>query len=303
MIAAAIAAAACGRSAPPSTNPQVGPTPLVASASAFPSPAASPLPSASPSASAALPPVVTPKRGLWVWEFDNTSPSLGRSVELAAAMKFPRVYLKCANGAAAGRWPKNCSEKNVAAFEAKGIEVWAFAYVYPDDQPDAKGQRWGSLDEQIARIAEVMRSPHLSGLVVDAEGEFEKRPDEATKLCAALRPIVGARPLAYTTFGWLAIHPDFPYEAFDRGCGDAFLPQVYWAFGWPGGVGGSFERLTRDVKKRGLAAPLWPIGSIERDPDPGETRDFLTRAGDGASIFYLHEDGSPQNAHLRAALR
>jgi hypothetical protein len=149
----------------------------------------------------------------------------------------------------------------------------------------------------------------VRGLVVDAEDEFVGRAADATRLCDLLRRRIddfersagapsGSVALAYTSFGWLAAHPGFPFEAFDVGCGDAFLPQVYYAFGWPGGVEGSLERVHDEVRRRGLRAPVWPIQSNERDPDVGRLQRFLDLAGPGASVFYLHPEGTPQTGKL-----
>jgi hypothetical protein len=104
--------------------------------------------------------------------------------------------------------------------------------------------------------------------------------------------------LAYTSFGWLSAHPGFPFEAFDAHCGDAFLPQVYYAFGWPGGVEGSLARVHDEVQRRGLRAPVWPIQSNERDPELDRLQRFFDLAGPDASVFYLHPEGTPQTAKL-----
>jgi len=137
-------------------------------------------------------------------------------------------------------------------------------------------------------------------LVVDAEIEFTNRRAEATKLCKLLRARMGPRKLAYTTFGWLSPHPQFPFEELDAHCGDVFLPQVYWAFGWPGGYRDSLARMTRDIAKRGLKAPVWPIQSNERDPSVADQNAFFDLAGPNASVFYLHPEDSPQTQKLGA---
>jgi hypothetical protein len=138
----------------------------------------------------------------------------------------------------------------------------------------------------------------VTGLVVDAEEEFKDRPKEAEQLCKLLRARLGDKPLAYTSYGWIKPNKRFPFATFDRHCGDAFLPQVYYAFGWPGGLDASMDRLEREVRELGLRAPMWPIQSNERDPDLALLQRFFDRAGPDASVFYLHPEDTPQSASL-----
>ncbi|HTJ85018.1 MAG TPA: hypothetical protein VL400_25040, partial [Polyangiaceae bacterium] len=156
----------------------------------------------------------------------------------------------------------------------------------------------GELDEQVEAAMRVAKHPDVAGFVVDAEEEFKGKTETATALCAKLRARLGTKKLAFTSYGWIAPNRAFPYAAFDRGCGDAFLPQVYYAFGWPGDVKGSLERLDRDLAELSLHAPIWPVQSNERAPDAARMNDFFDRTSPDASIFYLHRDGTPQTAEL-----
>lgn len=238
------------------------------------------------------------RRGLWLWEFDRRGPSAERSAELAEAWGVYRVFIKGSNGNAGERWWKNASAENIERFTSRKIEPWVFGYFYAPDVADADGRKWGSLEEQVAAILKVALHPGVRGVVVDAEEEFKGKPQHAEALCKLLRSKLGGRALAYTSYGWLSRQSKFPFKTFDRFCGDAFLPQVYYAFGWPGEVAGSLERLERDVRAFGLTAPVWPVQSNERDPSTPQLRSFFDQAGPDASVFYLHPEGSPQNARL-----
>ncbi|NUP05650.1 MAG: hypothetical protein HOW73_06275 [Polyangiaceae bacterium] len=253
--------------------------------------------SAAPSASVVTVPPAA-RRGLWMWEFGKNAPAPERAAELAASWGVHRVFIKGSNGNVGPRWWSNASKENVAAFADRGIEVWVFGYFYAPDRPDADGRTWGSLDEQVDSILKVALAPGVKGVVVDAEEEFKERPEDAMKLCRLLRAKIGERSLAYTSYGWISPHSKFPFKAFDRHCGDAFLPQVYYAFGWPGDVTGSLERLDKDVRALGLKAPIWPVQSNERDPSVEKMTEFFDRTSPDASIFYMHPDGSPQTAKL-----
>lgn len=209
-----------------------------------------------------------------------------------------RVFIKGSNGNLGPRWWKNASAENVAEFAKRGIEVWVFGYFYAPDHPDADGRTWGSIKEQSDAMLRVALADGVTGVVVDAEEEFKGDEGAAVALCKTLRGSLKGRPLAYTSYGWLKPNQKFPFKAFDRHCGDAFLPQIYYAFGWPGDVDGSFDRFEKEAAALGLKAPIWPVQSNEKDPSVERMQSFFDRAGPDASIFYMHPEGSPQNAKL-----
>ena len=184
-------------------------------------------------------------------------------------------------------------------FLERGIEVWAFGYFYPDAFVDKDGIAWGSLEAQVAMSIATIH-PGVAGLVVDAETEFNGRGADASKLCRLLRAKLGDKKLAYSSFGWLSAQRRFPFDAFDKGCGDAFLPQVYYDFGWPGGVSGSLERMRKDVAALKLRAPLWPVQSNERNASVADMTRFFEEAGSDASIFYLHASDTDQTRRMGA---
>ncbi len=266
------------------------------------SPASAPLPTAASSAAEPAPPppakAETLRRGLWMWEFDVKGPSAERSAELAAKWGVYRVFIKGSNGDQGPRWWKNAGEANVEAFTKRGIEVWVFGYFYAPDVPDQDGKTWGSIADQVDSIAKVAKQKGVKGVVVDAEEEFKDRAKDAELLCRSLRLKLKDRSIAYTTYGWLGPNKRFPFKTFDRHCGDAFLPQVYYAFGWPGDVDGSLERLTKDVRAMGLLAPMWPVQSNEKDPSVERMKAFFDATGPDASIFYMHKDGTSQTQKL-----
>lgn len=237
-------------------------------------------------------------RGLWIWDFERNAPAPERAAALAVKWGVSRVFIKSGNGHDRTRWARNFQPKTLAPFLARGIEVWGFGYFYPGNVPDQDGRRWGTLQAQVEATATITLQPGVTGLVVDAEIEFENKREEARELCRLLRARLPTLKIAYTTFGWLRPHKDFPFEELDAHCGDAFLPQVYWAFGWPGGVRDSLARLTRDRAARGLHAPVWPVQSNERDPAVQDLDLFFRLAGPNASIFYLHPEDTPQTTKL-----
>jgi hypothetical protein len=271
--------------------------PVSTSAPSAAPPSASDVSAPSASGSPADPPRPRSKRGLWIWEFGKRAPSAERAAELASSWNVGRVFIKGGNGNEQRRWAANAASANLEPFFARGIEVWIFGYFYAPDVADADGRTWGSLEEQVEATLRTV-TDRVSGFVVDAEQEFKDRPKDAERLCKLLRARLGKRPLAYTTYGWIRPNRDFPYATFDRHCGDAFLPQVYYAFGWPGGLEASLDRMERDIADLGLTAPVWPIQSNERDPSVADLQRFFDRAGPNASIFHFFPEASAQTARL-----
>ncbi len=238
------------------------------------------------------------RRGLWIWEFQKKAPDAARAAELAASWGVGRVFVKANNGDQGPRWAANASAVNLRPFVERGIEVWLFGYFYPPDVADQDGRTWGDLDAQVGAALALARAPEVRGFVVDAEEEFKGRGADAAALCKKLRAGLGSKKLAYTTYGWIGPNRSFPYASFDAHCGDAFLPQVYYAFGWPGDVEGSLERLTKELGPLRLRAPVWPVQSNERAPTADRMNAFFARTGPDASIFHFHAEDSPQAREL-----
>ena len=277
--------------------------------------------------SSAAPMRAKSRRGIWIWDFSKNAPPPDRAAALAAKWGVGRVFIKSSEGAggvrispppgasaaASGsaststpqvlpptpRWAQNFRPENVDPFLRRGIEVWAFGYFYPDRYVDPDGVSWGSLEAQVAASMATMREG-ITGLVVDAESEFDGKPADATKLCRLLRAKMQGRPLAYTSFGWISVQKKFPFKAFDAGCGDAFLPQVYYDFGWPGGALPSLARMRTDAAALGLQAPIWPVQSNERNATIENLSAFFGAAGPDSSVFYMHPEDTDQTRRLGA---
>jgi hypothetical protein len=287
-----VALAGCDTSTPTSTS--------TATSTSTPTPTSPATATATTTSTPASNP--TSRRGLWIWDFAKNAPPAERAARLARDAGFHRVFIKAAEGAPdtlppPSRWARNFSEENVAPFRRAGLEVWAFGYFYPDHFRGPSGVDWGALEDQVDVAVRNAARPGVVGIVVDAEAEFYDRGADATRLCKLLRERFPGK-VAYTSFGWLSAHRRFPFKAFDEGCGDAFLPQVYSTFGWPGGVTFSMQRLTRDAAALGLGAPMWPIQSIERAPPADEIARFFDLAGPDASLFYLQKEGEPSTIGL-----
>ncbi len=272
--------------APPSSAPSAAATASAATAPVL-------------SASAPVAPGEPARRGLFLWELGKNGPPAKRAAELCQSWGVHRVFLKATNGNQGARWSKNASPENIQELTSRGIEVWLFGYFYGEGVADADGRTWGTIAEQADQmLAVVARAPAVTGVIVDAEEEFKGRPDDAKALCTRLRNGLGDKKLGYTSYGWLKPNERFPFKTFDRYCGDVFLPQVYYAFGWPGRVDESLARLRADLDRLALSAPVWEVQSNEKDPSVDEMQRFFEASSKDASIFYMHPEATPQTAKL-----
>lgn len=192
-------------------------------------------------------------KGLWVWYFGYTGMTAPEAAQAAKDAGVGYVLIK--SGQDARYWTGRYNAATVKEFTSRGIKVFAWAYMTPADIA-------GSV--QAAAMAAAV--PGTSGLVIDAEIEFEGRHDvEARQLCEGIRAAVPGVWLGYTSFGWVGYHPTFPFRAFDDSCGDAFFPQVYWSdrgVSWSSGYGEAAQML----QEAHLRAPVWLVQSNDDTP-------------------------------------
>ncbi len=194
-----------------------------------------------------------PAKGLWIWYFGYTGMTAAQAAQTAKDAGAGYVLIK--SGQDASYWDTRYNAASVAEFTSRGMKVFAWAYMTPADVPGS-----------VQAAARAARVPGTSGLVIDAEIEFEGGHDlEAQQLCEGIRAAVPGMWLAYTSFGWVGYHPTFPFRAFDRSCGDAFFPQVYWSdrgVSWSSGHAEAMQML----EAAQLQAPVWLIQSNDDTP-------------------------------------
>ena len=99
------------------------------------------------------------------------------------------------------------------AFKAAGIQVWPWIYPVPSRLPE--------VSEAIKRAVELGDS----GIILDPEAEYRKRPNDALKLMALARSSAGNLPVGVSSYGYTQYHPTFPYAEFSSA--DFGVPQVY----------------------------------------------------------------------------
>ncbi|HEY8449414.1 MAG TPA: hypothetical protein VIL95_02945, partial [Bacillota bacterium] len=158
-------------------------------------------------------------------------------------------------------------ERLAPALQAAGLVVGAWGYSY------------GNQVQEEVELAVTSLARGADWYVLDAETEYENRPELARVWCEAFRQRAPRAVLGVTPFAIPSLHPRYPYRDFDRYV-DVFLPQVYWGY-FPWGIEESWQRFDREFRVLNLRAAIAPIGQATDDIPPQELRRFgqLVREG------------------------
>jgi putative peptidoglycan binding protein len=218
-------------------------------------------------------------QALWV----GRSPAATNPQQLAsqaAAAGARTLFIKAAEGTTpeAGFTPAF-----VGAVRAAGISVCAWTFVY-------------GVDPAAAAIAAIAAG-HAGAqcLVVDAEGQYDKRYGAAQLYVRTLRSQLGsAFPIGLAGQAEIAQHPTFPYSVFlGPGGFNVDMPQVYWR---DLGLTVAAALAATVGPNRLYGRRLAPVGQLFNGPSTAELQAFKTGAfGDGARGFSLFdlESSSP----------
>jgi hypothetical protein len=201
--------------------------------------------------------------GMWIWVLGRTEGGdLGAIAARAQAYGVRTVFLKSSD--AATSWAQ-FSSQNVATLKSAGLHVCAWQYVYGNNPQG----------EAAAGVRAVQNGAEC--LVIDAESEYEGKYRQAQTYLQALRAGIGAGyPLAFAGFPYVDFHPSFPFSVFLGAGGAQFnLPQMYWK-----AIGTTVDDVFAHTwpVNRVYQRPIFPLGQLYQDPDPGEVARFRTLA-------------------------
>jgi len=210
------------------------------------------------------------------------------AAEVAAA-GLHRVFVKAAEGTTL---EPGFTAPFVAAIRAHGIEVCAWVFVYGAEPAG----------EAAAAVAAARAGAQC--LVVDAEGQYDKRYGAAQSYVGALRAQLGAAyPIGLAGQAEVLEHPTFPYSVFlGPGGFDFDMPQVYWReLGLSPGAALALSLGQNEWYGR----PIEPVGQLFDAVSAAEVGKFVAGASiDGArgvSLFDLEAEPPPQIAAAVAA--
>jgi hypothetical protein len=179
----------------------------------------------------------------------------------------------------------------VKSFTNMGIQVWGWGY--------HRGE--ANVAAQASAVGRAVAAG-IQGYVVDVEVETEdpQTHPNVEALLQALRGVVPAGHLGYTSFGWASKHPNVPWKALDAWTDIAF-PQIYFESrsGDPndrGHVQGLVDEAFGDLDRLGLSTPVSPVFSSETGLASAETLQLFMDAYAGASLWRLPDFGGSGHA-------
>jgi len=162
-------------------------------------------------------------------------------------------------------WEDDILGPFIEPFQAHGIEVWGWQYVYhryPKDEAMAAHER--------------VEKFGLNGFIIDAESQAKRNAQYAG---VYMNNLVGLRvPVGLSSYRYPELHPELNWKVYFAGC-DLVMPQVYWQ-----GASNSGEQLSLShqqyIKITNL--PYYPTGSAYCEhgwcATPGQVEKFMITA-------------------------
>jgi len=153
-------------------------------------------------------------KGIWIWRLSEAEGgNVSAIIEKCKKVGIKWIAIKCGDGTQFWDW--QCAPPLITEFHNAGIKFLGWQYVYGDDPVSE------------ADVANQILDAGTDGLIIDAETEYEGKPDNATLYLEKIRKEHPESFLAYTTFPIIDYHLNFPYLEFGKYC-DVVMPQDYW---------------------------------------------------------------------------
>ncbi len=205
-------------------------------------------------------------QGMWIWYLSQSDGgSLAAIVAQAHAAAVTTVFVKSSDGST-NYWSQ-FSPELVAALHANGLHVCAWQFVYGTNPAGEAG------------LGAKAVADGADCLVIDAEGEYERRYGAAQTYIADLRAAIGPNyPLGLASFPYVYDHTSFPYSVFLGPNGAQFnAPQMYWR-----DIGNSVDTAYANtyIANRVYGRPIVPLGQTYSHPSAAELVRFREEAVD-----------------------
>ena len=211
------------------------------------------------------PPASNPLRGDGMWIWYVTRAQDGKAKRIAAKARNRGIEVVLIKSGDAGTTWSQFSPSLVANLKRRGLRVCAWQFVYGRN-PVAEAKVGAA---SVARGADC--------LIIDAEGHYEGRYEEASTYMATLRGLIGPDyPLGLATFPYVDFHPAFPYSVFLGPGGAQYnLPQLYWK---TIGVRVDEAFVHTYVFNRAYGRPILPLGQVYLSPKKKQIKRFRSLA-------------------------
>jgi hypothetical protein len=205
-------------------------------------------------------------KGFFIWQLSDDM--IDQPTDLARTLReqgFSHVLIKIADGSL--YYNTQLIDSYRDALQEAGLQVWGWQYVYGNDP----------INEAKTAIRRML-DLGLTGLVIDAEGEYKNRAAAAERYMKDLRAGLPGVLLGLSSYRWPSIHPEFPWREFLAKV-DFVMPQVYWVE-----ADNPAEQLVKSIREyAGLAPakPYIPTGAAYQErgwePTPTEIREFFNQ--------------------------
>ena len=218
------------------------------------------------------------RRGMWIWELNNSSGGDPNAIIAKARANHIRtVYIKSGDH---GHYWSQFSTSLVSRLKQAGLKVCGWQFVYGDDP---KGEA--------AAAAKAVRNG-ADCFVIDAEGQYEGKYSPARTYMRRLRAAAGPNyPIGLAGFPYVDYHPAFPYSVFLGPGGAQYnLPQAYWKL-----IGASVDTAVRHtyVYNRPYGRPIHPLGQLFDHPPQSDVlrfRQLVAANGTAGLSWWVWQD-------------
>jgi len=154
-------------------------------------------------------------KGMWIWKlWETENGDVAKIIQKLNSANVNWVTIKLGDGDSFWTTP-NLTPERINQFHDAGIKVLGWQYVYGDDPVGE------------ANVANQILDTGVDGFIINAEGEYEGRQDNAITYLENIRIEHPDSSIAYSTFARVDSHEEFPYKEFGRYC-DFAMPQTYW---------------------------------------------------------------------------
>lgn len=227
-------------------------------------------------------------KGDWIWQIPSaqTNTNTTNVTDLAKflkskGMKWIIVKAGDANdGPVTGSWKNNFNKTVIDAFHAQGIKIFGYHFTYGGVFPNGKNATTTLAGEK--KVADEIMSLNPDGLIIDAEGDWERNPNanrDAEDYAKTFKQKYPNKLLGHAPFPYVSLHKAFPYLGFGKWV-DVIMPQLYWKTisiaQTPEkiliDVNRDYKALYNEFAEQGHPEAIKPIVPIGQGYDPSSTK-------------------------------
>jgi uncharacterized protein (DUF2141 family) len=183
------------------------------------------------------------------------------------------------SGPVTGNW-KQFGKTLVTEAHKAGLKVFGYHFTYGGVTPNAKNAQTTLAGEK--KVATEIMSFNPDGLIIDAEGDWEKNPNanrDAEDYAKTFKQKYPNKLLGHAPFAYVRFHQKFPYLGFGKWA-DVVMPQLYWKTismaGTPdqilADVNQDWKDLYNQFLKDGNAQAIKPLVPIGQGSDASATK-------------------------------